>query len=508
MRLPKIIALMMTGILAFNICTINAWAVAEKVTFGVMSAETVGGNTTVTVPVQSVISPINLCLIAAYFDENGKILSINSSMNAIDTVGDTLEVTLTDKSSEGGTLRYFIWDSLSGQIPFRNGAPASPGSVEVTGKTRASATLSWGAAEDDYNSVETYNIYDEGILIAEGIGSTQKTVNNLLWGTQYSLEVKAVDEEGAESLYGTEAVFETESIMTSVTEGVSIQNSPDLNFQGKLGNNYWLGTYIETSAAGLDCVANTKRVYNSTPTYLCFAFTPEMLTELGNERDFVLELTYFDDNTNYIMLEYKYFDATGAETTERLTGPRKTGTGTWKVARMNVTLAGAPTASTAKNDGAYTFRFCENTDGGTRNEIGNIDGYDIGLRVHRFSAMPKSEYSPKNAYFKADKVNFTCNMNAQAQQLTLETIEGRDAVKTSQFDFTVTDTAVTGGADAYVELNYFAPEQNTSITLGGETVTANPGKWQKVRFNPANVGTGSIVANSDIYIHSVYVVSE
>ncbi len=508
MKFSKLAAIMTAGVLAFNICAMSVSA-NEKITFGEMVAETNDGTTTVTVTADKVSAGQDVCLVAAYFDESGKILSIGSSVNSLATDGDTLTVSLTDKSAEGGELRYFLWDSLAGQIPLRNGAPASPENVVVTETTFSSASLSWDAAEDDYNSAQTYNIYDEGILLAEGVSTTEKTVDGLLWGTKYNFEVKAVDEEGAESAYGTTTPFFTESIMTSVTEGSKIENSSEFVFQGKMGNDYWLGTYIETSAAGLPCVANTTRVYSSTPTYLCFAYTPEKLAELSGVKDYVLELTYFDDNINYIMIEYKYLDAAGAEKQGKITGPQKTGTNTWKVARMNVTLAGSPTASTANHDGAYTFRFYENISGTTGNVIGSVDGYDIGLRVHRLSAMPKSEYSPKNAYFVAEKVNFACNMDAvDMQLLTSETVDDRRAIKTNRFEATVTDTIVTGGSNKYIEVNYYAPEEGTIISVGDDVREVVSDRWQKVVFNSDDVSDIVIEANKEIYIHSVRLVAE
>ncbi len=507
MKFSKLTAIIMAGIMAFGTFSMSASADVEKITFSDMDAVTADGTTTVTVTADKVLSEREVSLIAAYFDEKGKILSIGSSVTGLVNDGDILTVTLIDKSAEG-ELRYFLWDSVAGQIPLRNGAPASPEIVEVTDTNCASVTLSWSEADDDYKSVEKYNIYDEGTLVAEGVTAQETTVEGLRWGTDYTFDITAIDDEGAESKYGTPFSFETESIMTSRTAGATIESTPGMIFTGKKGNDYWLGTYIETNVAGLDCISNTKRVYNSTPTYVCFAFSTEKLEELNNERNFVLELTYFDDNTNYIMMEYKYLDAAGTEKQGRFKGPQKTGTDTWKVARMNVTLAGAPTASTANHDGAYTFRFFENSTGGTGNEIRNIDGYDIGLRVYRFSAMPVSEYNPQNACFEAYKANITCGMNSDAQLLPSEMIDGKYAVKTEVFDAEITDYAINGASDVKVELNYYAPEEGTQINLDGEIIDAVAGKWQKVIFTPQSASQFMIDSSKEIYIHSVFVDAE
>ena len=508
MKFSKLTAIIAAGIMAFGAFSMPASAEIEKITFGDMETVTADGTTTVTVTADKVLSEREVSLIAAYFDEKGKILSIGSSETGLVNDGDTLTVTLADKSATG-ELRYFLWDSVAGQIPLRNGAPASPEMVEVTDTTRESATLSWSAADDDYKSVEKYNVYDEGILVAEGVTGTEATVDGLRWGTDYNFDVISIDDEGLESKKSTSVNFKTDTIITAVTEGENIVLSDGMNFGGQIGNDYWLGTYLITSGGGLPCIANTKRVYNNSPAYLCFSFTADELERMKNERDFIVEITYFDDNTNYIMFDYKHFKSDGTtENAGRVKGPQKTATNTWKVARIKMKANGRITASTSPNDGAYTFRLYENSDGGSANQIGNVDGVDMGLRIHNFSAMALSDYNPKNAYFEAYKANITCGMNTDAQLLESEMVDGKYAIKTDLFNAEITDTAVSGASDVKVELNYFAPEEGTQINIDGEIIDAVAGKWQKVVFTPQSASQFMLDSSKEIYIHSVFVDAE
>lgn len=515
MKFKRMNAVLTLMLLVLGMCMPMAEAVDTKITFGSMTDSSAGGSTTVTVTAQSVPAAKDVTLVAAYVNkETGEILSINSNTQNIAAGGDFLTVTLDDKSAEqNAELRYYLWDSLAGRVTLKNGAPTAPGSASFVSSTINSATLSWTDAKDDYDKVEKYNIYNEGMQVAAGITQKNKTVSGLAWGASYNFEVRAVDDEGAESALGASVAAATKEIPNSVTAGDTITNDADgrLQFFLSTNENYMCSEPVEAQDAGGLACRKTVLTAGGRNTFLNYKFSPAYLATIQNVSDFVLELTYFDEGTQELQIpQMYYYDAKAGKTTapgisDKLTDgtklPTKQDSKTWKIARVKFSLPNNSyfVEDTDAGNGYFNFRIKDSSAAG-------------GLKVYRLAIAPKSEYNPVDAYFKAETVNFTCNMDtAAAAQTAAAEKAGRNAVSLSSFTFTVTDKEVQDLTNACVELNYYA-ENDETICLGSDTYPAKKGEWQKLKLDLGAVGTGSHTISTEsgnpIYIHSVRVAAQ
>ena len=511
MNIKRICVLMLAVIFVLGSV---AMAADERIMFGEVSVESDG--TTTTIEIELLSKPVgkSAVLIATYTDpESGKILSVGinpqSDISLLD--GDIFSVSLDDKTEEGGVLSYNVWDSLGGNMSLLNNAPSVP--VEaVADETYKDATLGWTAPLDDYDNSDTltYNIYDDGMLVAENYDSVEYLAENLASDTSYNFEVKAVDSEGVES-EGVVIKAETLGTHTAYTTDEYTQ-SPDMNFEfaGSLTENTRLFYVTKAEAGGLDCYATTTR-HNGAPTYLMYRFTNDYFAELEGVKAVALELTYFDEGTDTIKIEVRVTNASG-NGMDKEVAIRRTNTGVWKTVRKIYTLP-ANTHFAYNDDlgnGHYTFRMKADT---------------VGLKVCKFSVNPifdtegkTDEYYTikKNAgsYFTADNAIIECDLTTNAAGTELTEISGRMGVALSglsgsEATFKVTDSTLMAG-NVKVIVTYYAPGEDTTISLNGEEMNAfEGGKWQKAAFDITNIGSGTnaITSNDDIVINSIRVVA-
>ena len=471
-----------------------------------MTADRVGEMTRVCITAEKVPVEKTATLVAAYIKKGtGEILSINSSVSLLSEDGDVLEVTLADKSEEDAELHYYIWDSLANRATLKNGAPTAPGEAQQDSATISSATVSWTDAADDYAMVEKYNIYDEGMLVAEGVTGNSTTVKNLEWGSSYNFEVRAVDDENAESALGAPAVVVTEEITNSVTAGDNLINDKDKKIEFVLTTAENYNATQPAAEGGLDC-RQTILTPGGRDTFLNYKFSPQYIQTIQNEKEFVMELTYFDEGTESIAVTlYGYNEDKGRDDNmyvsdgliDGSTLPRKQNTMTWKTARIKFKIPGHFSENTNAGNGYFNFRIKDNDPQG-------------GLKVYRLAVAPKSKYDPVDAYFKAEEANFTCGLNTIAASEVSVEKEGKNAVNLSEFTFTVTDSQVQNSDNAYLELNYYADNDDV-IAFGSDEYTIEKGKWQKLKLNLGTVGTDEhriyTKSGEEIYIHSVRVVA-
>lgn len=506
MNFKRINAVLTLMLLVLGICVPAVNAAGAKITFGSMTATQAGENTRVCVTAEKVPEERSVTLVAAYVKKGtGEILSINSSAALLAADGDVLEVTLQDKSGEDAELRYFVWDSLASRSALRNGAPTAPAAAEQDSATINSATISWTDAADDYGRVEKYNIYDEGMLVVEGVIGNSATVENLAWGSSYNLEVKAVDDENAESVLSAPVAVTTAEVPGSVTAGDTITDDTEkrLEFFLSTGENY--NATKPTTAGGVAC-RQTILTPGGRSTFLNYKFSPQYMQTIEDQKEFVLELTYFDEGTEPISINlFGYLDDKGKDDQAYVssglidgsTMPQKQNTMTWKTARVKFKFPGHFSENTNAGNGFFNFRVKDNDPQG-------------GLKVYKFAVAPKSEYNPMDAYFKAESATFTCGLNTAAATSAPVEKEGRNAVRLSTFTFAVTDKEVQAKDNAYIELNYYA-DADDAIVLGADEYPLVKGKWQKLKLNLGAVGTGGHTiqtkSGGEIYIHSVRVVA-
>ncbi len=508
MKMKGIVSLLSAGCMALtSFVPVHAGA-EQSLKFDVPVIASSGGNTTVTLTAKSVQAAADVYLVAAYMDKTtGNILSISAASGNMDAAGDSLTATVTDKSSSNGELCYYVWDGLKNRIPLLNSAPAAPGAAECTASSAGSTAISWSAALDEWKNAEKYNIYDSGMLVAGELEGLSATVSNLRYNSDYNLEIRAIDDEGAESASGTFITASTAGIPEAITKGESTDavTTDDLQFVLVSGENYNATRSVSAENAGGLACRETMLTAGGRATFLNYRYSPAYLSKISDVRDFVMELTYFDEGTEQIKVNL-YADSAGGSSagtyylSSYATLPKKTDSKTWKTARIKFTMPCKFVENTNSGNAYYNFRVQDN------------DGQG-GMKVYRLAVVPQSEYNPVDAYFAAEEANFTCGMDAVNASLTAQTEkEGKKAISASSFAFTVTDGNICSAANASIELCYYADTPAALMLDGTEAATLTPGKWQKVRINASSLGEGehilSTADNSNVYINSVRILPQ
>lgn len=511
--MKKIVCLLMISTMLFVFCIMSASALDSKVTFGeITCCDNAENPLNDDVMVQIISAPADnsIILFAAYVDKTtGKILSCGTVTYQTSGSSETATITLTDKSVAGAELKCYFWDSMNNCIPLKNTPPTAPADLKAPMENVKSneVTLNWENAFDDYDEINTYDIYDEGMLVAENVSGNEALVTNLDWGKEYTFDVIAKDSDGEYSKTAATVNVRTDDILTAVTAGDNIENPHEGKFKFELIEADYYDYTQASEAGGLPCrVTGPKEGSSKANTFLAYRFTENYLEEISDERRFVIELTYYDEGTDKITITTHHQKA-GTDGTSKSTKVEimKTGTNTWKTVRRTLVIED---------------KFLYNPDPKNANNNFRINTPTPGFKVYRFSVMPENEYNPNNAYFNTDDANITLGMDAlTAQRATryteIDGAESKPYVKLSDidnsFDFTVTDTGVKNGTDAYMEINFYAPEENTEIFVDGIKVQTEvaSGKWQKVRFSSSDIGSHTITTgnNEELYIHSVNVVS-
>ena len=510
MNIKRICVLMLAVIFVLGSV---AMAADERIMFGEVIVDSDG--TTTTVEIELLSKPVgkSAVLIASYTDpETGKILSvgINPQSDISLLEGDIISVTLDDKTEEGGVLSYNVWDSLGGNMSLLNNAPTVPEGVAASAGV-SDAVISWEGAMDDYDSTDalTYNVYDDGMLIAENCDSLEYSAEKLASGSFYNFEVCAVDSEGKESEIGNVETTTLTKFTAHTHDEYTQSHDKHVEFTGSLTENTRLFYVTKAEADGLECYATTTR-HNGAPTYMMYKFANDYFAELEGVKAIALEITYFDEGTDTIKIEVRLTNASGSGMDKEVAFKR-TNTNTWKTVRKIYTLP-ANTHFSYNSDmgnGYYNFRMKADT---------------VGLKVRDFSVYPlfdtdgkTDEYYTikKNAgsYFTADTATAVCDLTTNAAGMAVEEVGGRTGVKLSELGgeatFKLTDSELMAG-DVKVIVTYYAPTDDATISFNGEekAVSAS-GKWQKMTFDVTNMGSGTntITSNKDIAINAVRVVA-
>jgi len=530
MKTRKICVIMLAIVMLLSSYTVIA--TDERIQFGEMTELTVEGVTTVTVPLVTKPAGKGATLIAAYMHpDTGRILSVNATPCADVSLlsENSISVLLEDKSSDGGVLSCYVWDSLSGNMSLLNASPAAPEDLTAGDESVSTAKLAWEAPLDDYDESEdlTYNIYDEGMLIKEDCAALEYTAGGLVWGSKYNFEVRAVDTDGAESVATTvSAETTTQNTVVSsstATEGgnYEILTSADGNliFEAYTKDASKNFSCEKTTESGLDCYKTVLRSSNNSPTGLSYYFKDSYYSEIESADRIVCELTYFDEGTGDINLTLTVAppddktDVNKWKTPNNYVIATRNNTKTWKTVRKEINIEdGYVLIKNNNGNGYYSVKLRPNS------------GTDL-IKVHSFSIIPLYETGKteeyyttikKNAgaYFTADDATITCDMTSTAEGKIPEIVAERGGIKLSslagnKFDFTVKDTTLQSG-NVKVIISYYAPEEGTEITLGSETKeTTASEKWQKMSFDVSDIGSSAnyITASEDIYINCVRVVA-
>ncbi len=501
----KMCAALMVIVMAVSMISLSAFAAPEKVLF-----ERIDEYLTDCVKVfvtNNTSDEAEVKVIAVYTDDNDKITAINASdtVTLAQGASDMIEVPIDDMSGDS-TLSYYVWDGEEIRTPLENSAPVPPTEISSPDQTLTTVDLEWNDGDDDYNGVTSYNVYNMGIFL----GNTEDknfTVTNQERGVETNYSVKAVDDEGIESVQAIALDMMTKNIPTVILDGDNIIESGGLLFCNEKSTSYY-GFSGASEADGLACRASvnpSKDGYGGRDivTRIPFKFSAEAAAELANEPDLTFIMTYYDDDMGYsnksIVMDY---NRVGDGPDSLYTGATLGSLGStkqWKTLVKRVTNCNFGELSSSSGNSYCKLRIFAS--GGK------------GLKIYSLSVLPTSQYNElmkeatgrvTDAYID-NGVLFT----DKADDTEKVKIDGKGGVKVdsgSVLECDVTKSAVTGSSTVNVEVEYYTETEGERIVFtynydGNEPivvpVTAT-GEWQRVRFELTDASFTNSMSASQI----------
>ncbi len=517
----KLSAVLMVIVLAVSMFSLSAFAEPQKVTFWRIDSSATdyvkigaANNTGDTVYAN---------LIAVYVNENDKIEALAQSGSTEIANGATEYLTATFTTEQmaavgsEATLSYYVWDNGTIRTPLENAAPVPSTEVTAGESTIDSVSLSWNDADDDYHGVTSYNVYNMGIFLGNTMDNSFTAVNQER-GIESNYSVKSVDDEGAESVQAIAIDLMTKNIPTAISAGDTIITDGRLNYSIDTRSSYY-GFSIPYEADGLAC---RKSVNASQDTYLDgspiggrdlpttrqpYNFSQEYASEIASETKFTFVLTYFDEGTGNITMDYCRVN--DGSNPDGLSGSVRmatfTNTKTWKTAVCKITDGNFGLMPTSTGNSMAKLR---------------IYGATKGLRIYSLSMCPTDEFDAlmKDSFGRVTDsyinggVFFSDYVSGETQK---HKIDDKGALKTYSLNCALQNADVKAGSSVTVEVEYYTETEDEGIALtynGGAEIKAvtETGKWQRARFeltgSPFSSNANFSVASTsgeDIYIHSV-----
>ena len=463
-------------------------------------------------------SPNPVTLVVMVCDkETGKIKSVGSDSATLSgaLTSATLKAGATVNDLDTEEYKYFIWDSELNHTPLDNCEPAKPGNLYDSNNKPSAIELSWDAAYDDFDDVAYYNVYSDGILVAEAIDETTFTEKYLDKDSMHHYEVEAVDGSGLVSSV-SELDVKSANVMNIKMTTDDPTNTTEIEEDGlwlwinqarpdKTGptaaQGQTLGWTEVSEAGGRVCRAAVTAPNRGDKMSGRFTakVDPERIS--ADDKDLIIEFTYFDDDTQDINLTYTRNDSTSATTKTSTVSLKKTGTNMWKVASVRVSNANFHYYMD-NGTGQGNFRFWQGTSGLHVSDIAvakrsDYDGDPAGLRV-------KDVPEIRDVIFYMDKAEAV-----EVDGVNCVEIDGSESL-----DFDITDTRLNGVGRVNVEIEYLdegvgdvAIEYMTAAGSKVKTVElTNSGEWKKavVEISDAKFAIGSKlpVSTDDLIVSS------
>ena len=520
----KLGAALLVIAMAVSMLSMSAFA-AEKVLLERLEADATDHVTVLATNNTSDEASVNV--IAVYTDENDKITAMNSSGAITIGVGESemIVVDIEDMSADS-TLSYYVWDGEEIRTPLENSAPVPATEISSPNQTFSTVDLTWNDGDDDYKGVTSYNVYNMGILLGNTTDNSF-TVTNQERGIETNYSVKAVDDEGIESVQAVAMDMMTKNIPTVILDGDNIIESGGLDFCEETSTSY----YGYSGAAEMDGLACRKTVNPSKDGYggrdivtrMPFTFTAEYREILANEPDLTFIMTYFDDSTGLsnknILMDYCRVGQTANQMYTAATLGTFSDTKQWKTLVCRVTNCNFGEPSTDRGNSYCKLRIFAS--GGK------------GLHIYSLSVLPTSQYNElmqeATGRVLGGYINNGVKFNDKADDTEKVQLDGKGAVKVaagSNLECDVTTKAIVNSSTVNVEVEYYVenPEDNIVFTYnydGNEPIivpVTAAGQWQRARFELDDAAftngmaasqisaadfTIGTTSGSEFYVHSV-----
>lgn len=538
----------------------NGFTASARVRFGEPTVSTDGAQTIITYPVVEAEAGKSALLVATYIDiETGKLLSVGTTTVDDASLVSSIEVTLADKSADGGILQYYLLDDKNNVTPIGNFAPLAPtaGGLEIkTDDTyshwKNAAVIDWTeATDDDYDSPADfkYNLYDDGKLIEENMTGTSSTVKNLIPGTEYHLGVATKDTDGAVSKEDTFDSFKVEMPNTVVTTDPSDIWSDHMFVDAQVGHNVIFAGVADDGAqmtrgvvnhiGGMPCFVARQFDRNpdgtwqyNNPGFVTYRFSDSALEVYEGQgiKDFTYEFVYFDNSPVHGTIDLWNSVHCGLNSTKEI---EMTGGNVWKVGRGTFSLGNTPFSNVREQIGdiglnLFHFRF--------KHSAASVTGDGKEVNAYSFTCMPTSEFEEYARLRGADltiiaetetedgittvtdAATVICGLESNAAGLSKEIgkiydVAGRSAIKTDDLSngiltFKVNDTNILGNAGEIVVACY--SETETTVTIGDSSQILPANKWCKLTFAQDTVGsdTYSVRTSNPVYVSTVRITAQ
>ena len=435
-------------------------------------------------------------------DITGKVLASDSDITQelADSEEDILSAELSYTGDKSGSYRYFLWDSIQGHTPLENTAPMNVDNVELEESKTNSVKLTWDEADDDYRSVEKYNVYDNGKFIGS---TTECTITDTMLdiGQQNNYEIYAEDTEGAESTV-TEFVASAKKLPEVITSGDNIIQDYEgsvyfINEESTLKYGY-TEPYVNPSD-NRECRITTKQIRESDGRVLVgqipFGFSDAYLEKIKDIRAISFEITYFDENLGNLRI---YYDKGGTNLGGNKIIAQTGETNTWKSVRIDLTDAEFA-KSTNRGNSYANFRIATDVE---------------GLKLYSVRVAPTSEFTTDSASVIVTDAVTTRKMkffegesaDGNIESTTLDGVNTLYAPNGGYYEFNTEDTFITPSTRKFfVDVEYFDDSDDVLVFeyigwygRGIQTVEremTKTGKWRKIRFETFK--DGNYNANSD-----------
>lgn len=274
-------------------------------------------------------------IVASVNKATGKIEAISAdSTDNMTTPKDTLTAGVAH-NADTCDYKYFVWDSNNNSVI--NCAPSMPQNFSVQSKATGTY-ISFDASEDDFDAIDKYVIYRDGeeyktLYAASGV--LDVTEDN------HTYYMVAYDHYGVASEPTEEITGETVSMLGILLEGETKDdvnaNSYGITFDTIDGIDANDKCSEQASKDGVYCrkTFDISEIRQQPDRFSMLYFKVDKQEIPQDETDITFEITYFDEGTGNINLQYN--NTSNSVATAKVA--TRTNTNTWKKAVVQLTNA-------------------------------------------------------------------------------------------------------------------------------------------------------------------------